>query len=151
MGGRLIMATVYLALGSNVGDRHSYIRRAVEALSTAGTVVERVSTIIETEPVGGPAQGRFLNAVLKVTTKLLPQELHFKTKSIEASLGRTHRVVNGPREIDIDILLYDHMKVDLPGLIIPHPRMLERAFVMQPLREIAPDLKFGTHAITGIN
>ena len=135
------MATVYLALGSNVGDRHSSIQRAVEALNAAGILVEGVSTIIETEPVGGPAQGKFLNAVLKARTDLSPQTLHSLTKRIETDLGRVHREVNGPREIDIDILLYDDLTLDLPNLTIPHPRMLARKFVMGPLREIAPELK----------
>ena len=135
------MACVFLALGSNVGDRHSSIQRAVEALNAAGILVERVSTIIETEPVGGPPQGKFLNAVLKARTDLSPQTLHSLTKRIETGLGRVHRDVNGPREIDIDILLYDDLTLDLPNLTIPHPRMLARKFVMEPLKEIAPELK----------
>ena len=135
------MATVYLALGSNVGDRHSSIQRAVEALNAAGIHVERVSTIIETEPMGGPVQGKFLNAVLKARTELSPELLHSQTRRIEKELGRVHREVNGPREIDIDILLYGHITLSFPGLTIPHPRMLERAFVMGPLKEIAPELK----------
>ena len=135
------MACVFIALGSNVGDRHSNIQRAIEALNAVGILVERVSTIIETEPVGGPAQGKFLNAVLRTRTDLSPETLHSLTKRIESNLGRIHREVNGPREIDIDILLYDDLALNLPHLTIPHPRMLERKFVMEPLREIAPELK----------
>ena len=137
------MACVFIALGSNVGDRHSSIQRAVEALNAAGIHVECVSTVIETEPVGGPPQGKFLNAVLKARTDLSPQTLHSLTKRIETTLGRVHREVNGPREIDIDILLYDDLTVDLPDLVIPHPRMRQRPFVMGPLKEIAPKIAEG--------
>jgi len=132
------LATVYLALGSNLGDRHSSIRRAVDLLNVAGVHVRHLSTVIETEPVGGPVQGKFLNAVLEAHTELSARQLHSKTKDIEGKLGRVHREVDGPREIDIDILLYDDLVMDLPELTIPHPRMLERAFVMDPLKEIAP-------------
>ena len=83
-------------------------------------------------------QGKFLNAVLEARTELSARQLHSKTKDIEGKLGRVHREVDGPREIDIDILLYDDLVLDLPELTIPHPRMLERAFVMDPLKEIAP-------------
>ncbi len=85
-------------------------------------------------------QGKFLNAALEAHTKLSPRQLHSKTKDIEVKLGRIHREVDGPREIDIDILLYDDLVLDLPELTIPHPRMLERAFVMDPLKEIAPHI-----------
>ncbi|MDO8675520.1 MAG: 2-amino-4-hydroxy-6-hydroxymethyldihydropteridine diphosphokinase [Candidatus Omnitrophota bacterium] len=134
------MATVYLALGSNLGDRHSSIRQAVDLLNIAGVHVRHLSTIIETEPVGGPVQGKFLNAVLEAHTDLSPHQLLSKIKAIEVKLGRVHREVDGPREIDIDILLYDDLVTDLPDLTIPHPRMLERAFVMDPLKEIAPHI-----------
>ena len=134
------MATVYLALGSNLGDRHSNIRRAIDLLNIAGVHIKRLSTIIETEPVGGPAQGKFLNAVLEAHTELSARQLHSKTKDIEAKLGRVHREVDGPREIDIDILLYDDLVLDFPDLTIPHPRMSQRDFVMGPLKEIAPHI-----------
>ncbi len=132
------MATVYLALGSNLGDRHSSIRRAIDLLNIAGIHIQHLSTIIETKPVGGPVQGQFLNAVLEAHTKLSPRQLLSKIKEIEVKLGRVHREVDGPREIDIDILLYDDFVLGLPELTIPHPRMLERDFVMGPLKEIAP-------------
>ncbi len=134
------MVPVYLALGSNLGDRHSSIRRAVDLLNIAGVHIKHLSAIIETEPVGGPVQGKFLNAVLEAHTELSPRQLLSKIKAIEGKLGRVHREVNGPREIDIDILLYDDFVMDLPELTIPHPRMLERAFVMGPLKEIAPHI-----------
>jgi len=132
------VATVYLALGSNLGDRHSSIRQAIDLLNIAGVHIKHLSTIIETEPVGGPVQGKFLNAALEARTDLSPRQLLSKIKEIEVKLGRVHREVDGPREIDIDILLYDDFVLDLPELTIPHPRMRERDFVMGPLKEIAP-------------
>lgn len=134
------MAIVYLALGSNVGKRHVYIKRAVDALNAVGILVKRVSTIIETNPVGGPAQGKYLNAVLKAETRFSPEDLFQMILSIEHKLGRVRNVINGPRVIDIDILLYGDIKLINRRLIIPHPRMLERDFVMDPLEEIAPVL-----------
>ncbi len=134
------MATVYLALGSHLGDRQASLRRAVDLLNIAGVHIKHLSTTIETEPVGGPVQGKFLNAVLEAHTKLSARQLHSKTKDIEGKLGRVHREVDGPREIDIDILLYDDLIIDLPELTIPHPRMLGRSFVMDPLKEIAPHI-----------
>jgi len=134
------MSTVYLALGSNLGDRLEYIHKALEELKACGVKVLRLSTVIETEPVGGVPQGRFLNAVLKASTDHSPEELHALTQGIERKLGRIKKMVNGPRVIDIDILLYDDIKFTSPKLLIPHPRCLERSFVMQPLEEIDPVL-----------
>jgi 2-amino-4-hydroxy-6-hydroxymethyldihydropteridine diphosphokinase len=133
------MSIVYLALGSNLGDRQHYIQRAIDELNAHGVRVNRCSSIIETDPVGGPAtQEKYLNAVLKVETNLSPEDLHIFTQQIEHKLGRVRRIINGPRVIDIDILLYDDIKLITRKLIIPHPRMLEREFVMNPLREICP-------------
>ena len=134
------MATIYLGLGSNLGHREDNIRRAVDELKENGIEVHRISTIIETDPVGGPAQGKFLNAVIKGRTEVVPEELLAQLKSIEKKLGRSPSSVNGPRMIDIDILLYDQWQMETPHLTIPHPRMRERDFVMTPLREIAPEL-----------
>lgn len=134
------MAIVYIALGSNVGNRQEHIRRAQEELTAGGVHIEKLSAVIETEPWGGPAQGDFLNAVLRAATILEPLELLKLAKSIEGKLGRVETVRNGPRTIDIDILLYDQISFHHPQLEIPHPRMLERDFVMLPLREIAPEL-----------
>ena len=130
------MATVYLALGSNLGDRQGHLRKAVDAFKANGIRVRKISTVIETEPVGGPPQGKYLNAVLKIQTQLSPEDLHRATQSIEQQLGRVREIKNGPRVIDIDILLYDDVKLVSRRLMIPHPRMFEREFVMQPLREI---------------
>ncbi len=133
------MSIVYLALGSNLGDRLQYIHKAIEELKACGLKILKVSTVIETDPLEAPPQGRFLNAVLKARTDHSPEELIFITQSIERKFGRVKKIFRGPRVIDIDILLYDDIKLITPQLLIPHPRMLERPFVMQPLEEI--DLK----------
>ncbi len=130
------MPIVFLGLGSNLGDREKNIRQALELLEADAVIVQKISSIIETDPVGGPQQGLFLNAAAKVETDLSPHDLLRKIHQIEASLGRVRDVKNGPRTIDIDILLYDDRKVNDLDLIIPHPRMRERAFVMRPLGEI---------------
>jgi 2-amino-4-hydroxy-6-hydroxymethyldihydropteridine diphosphokinase len=134
------MPTVYLALGSNLGNRLEYIHRSIEELKDSGLKVMKFSTMIETDPVGGPAQGKYLNAVLKASTAHSPEELHEITQGIERKLGRVKKMFNGPRVIDIDILLYDDIKLITRKLIIPHPRMFERDFVMRPLKEIAPEV-----------
>ena len=134
------MSIVYIALGSNLGDRAGCIQRAVAALQEKGALVLKQSTIIETDPVGGPPQDKFLNAVIKIETELSPAELLSVCLSIERQMGRVRDVRNGPRTIDLDILLYDHLTIDTPQLQIPHPRMREREFVMKPLKEIEPDL-----------
>lgn len=130
------MPIVYLGLGSNLGDRAKNIHEAVKALNEADIMTIKLSSLIETDPVGGPPQGLFLNAVLKACTGLLPVELLRTINRIEARLGRVRGVRNGPRTIDIDILLYDELMLDTPELVIPHPRMKEREFVMRPLREV---------------
>jgi 2-amino-4-hydroxy-6-hydroxymethyldihydropteridine diphosphokinase len=130
------MSTVYLALGSNLGDRLQFIQKALQELKDCGLKVTAVSTIIETEPVGGIPQGKYLNAVLKAECPHPCEELHAMTQAIEAKLGRVKKTINGPRVIDIDILLFDEIKLTTPRLLVPHPRMLERSFVMGPLEEI---------------
>jgi len=134
------MSTVYLALGSNLGDRLGFIHKSIDELENSGVKVLKLSTIIETDPVGGPAQGKYLNAVLKASTSHSPEELHVITQTIERKLGRVKKIINGPRVIDIDILLYDDIKLISPKLLIPHPRLLERPFVMGPLEQIDPVL-----------
>ena len=101
------MPTVYLALGSNLGDREENIRTALAALEKQGVQVQKLSTIIETDPFGGPPQDKYLNAVAEVQTKITPKDLLTLAKNIEKDLGRKQTVRNGPRPIDIDILLYD--------------------------------------------
>ena len=134
------MSIVFLALGSNLGDRDQYMERAVHELKSQGLEIIKRSKTIETDPVGGPTQDRYLNAVLKAKTDHSPEELHFITQTIERKLGRVKKIFNGPRVIDIDILLYDELKLVTPWLLIPHPRMFGRPFVMQPLQEIDPVL-----------
>jgi len=132
------VATVYLGIGSNLGDRTKNIQDAVSKLNTNGISVKKVSTIIETDPVGGPPQGKFLNGAIEAQTTLTAPELHATLKKIEKDLGRVDTIRNGPRTIDIDILLYDELTFQTSTLTIPHLRMLERDFVMTPLKEIAP-------------
>lgn len=137
------LAIAYLGLGSNLGDRAGNITKAIALLQDKGIPLLKTSTIIETDPVGGPPQPKFLNAVVKIETRLSPVELLNQCQGIEKELGRVRGAVNGPRTIDLDILLYDRLTVDTPQLKIPHPRMLERDFVMNPLKEIEPDLLEG--------
>jgi 2-amino-4-hydroxy-6-hydroxymethyldihydropteridine diphosphokinase len=113
---------------------------AVASLQEKGALVLKRSTIIETDPVGGPPQDKFLNAVVKIETKLSPDELLSTCQVIERQLGRVRNVLNGPRTIDLDIILYDRLTIDTPQLKIPHPRMFERTFVLEPLKEIEPGL-----------
>ncbi len=135
------MAIVYLGIGSNLGDRKANIATAKMLLEKNNITIIQCSRIIETNPVGGPpSQPNFLNGVLKVETDLKPKDLLDRLKAIEQTLGRKVTVRNGPRTIDLDILLYDQLQYQTPQLTIPHPRMLKRDFVMNPLKEISPHL-----------
>jgi len=133
------MITAYLGIGSNMGDRKQNLAQALKLMSLH-LVVEQVSSIYETEPVGYTNQPLFLNAVCRVSTKLSPQQLLRLAKEIEDKLGRVPSFPNAPRPIDIDILFYGDEVVSSPELTIPHPRLVERAFVLVPLAEIVPDL-----------
>jgi len=134
------VATVYLALGANLGDRERNLR---DALAQIRSFVEitRVSSIYETEPWGVREQPWFLNLVCAGTTALSPVDLLRRAKRIENEMGRAEGLRFGPRPIDIDILIYDRLIELSPALTIPHPRLHERAFVLVPLAEIAPDLE----------
>lgn len=134
------MAVVYLGLGGNLGDRAANLREARRRLVQGGVEVDRCSSLYETEPWGVVDQPRFLNAVCRGHTGLDPEALLRLAKRIEAEMGRVPAVRYGPRPIDIDILLYDQRRIATPELTIPHPRLRERAFVLVPLAEIAPDL-----------
>ena len=135
------MAIVYLGLGSNVGDRRAFLAQAVAEMEEFEIDVRKISSIIETKPVGGPiGQDKYLNAVLECETDLSPEDLLEILQSIEHKLGRVRTVQDGPRTIDIDILLYDELQIKTANLTIPHPRMLNRDFVMIPLKEIAPQI-----------
>ncbi len=130
------MAIVYLGLGSNMGNREKHIHDALDLLTQKNIAVIAISSLIETDPVGGPPQGKFLNGALRAETDLSPEELLICLKTIEKELGRKTSIKNGPRPIDIDILLYDNISIKTPTLTIPHPRMKQRDFVMRPLKEI---------------
>jgi len=133
------MATAYLSLGSNLGHREANIASALKMLGQEAWIL-KVSSLYETEPVGYKDQPWFLNCVCSVETDLSPQALLKFVKAIERKLGRREDIRFGPRLIDIDILFYNSLILDSPDLIIPHPRLVERAFVLLPLREIAPAL-----------
>jgi 2-amino-4-hydroxy-6-hydroxymethyldihydropteridine diphosphokinase len=131
----------YLGLGSNIGDRLSYLQLAVDALAQVPRVrVTAVSQVYETAPVGGPPQDAFLNAVVAITTTLTEEELLHRCQQIEQLAARERGERWGPRTLDVDILLVDDTTFDSPDLTIPHPRMWERGFVLAPLRDVAPEL-----------
>jgi 2-amino-4-hydroxy-6-hydroxymethyldihydropteridine diphosphokinase len=130
---------VYLALGTNLGDRAANIAEAVRRMADLGTVAA-VSSLHETAPWGISEQPAFLNAACLLLTRLAPHDLLVALKRIEHEMGRMPTVRNGPRLIDIDILFYDNLILALPGLTIPHARLHERSFVLLPLLDIAPDL-----------
>ena len=133
------MAVVYIGVGSNLGDRYENLERALELLS-AKALLQQVSSVYETEPVGYSQQPPYLNLVCRVDTELSPQQLLGKLKKIEHEMGRKASFRNAPRIIDLDILLYDDIVMESNELTIPHPRLTERAFVLVPLDEIAPEL-----------
>jgi 2-amino-4-hydroxy-6-hydroxymethyldihydropteridine diphosphokinase len=133
----------YVGLGANLGDRQATIRRAIELVgAAAGVEVVGVSSLRETDPVGFEDQPRFLNGVLAVETSLRPRELLDLLLEVERALGRTRTGPRfGPRTIDLDLLLYGAEQLDEPGLTVPHPRLHERRFVLEPLAELAPGLE----------
>lgn len=138
---------VYLGLGANLGARQASIEKALSLLGEQeNTRVVRASRLRETEPVGGPPQGPYLNGVAEIRTTLSPQDLLDLCLSIEDQLGRQRTVRNGPRPIDLDVLFYGDAHIQEDNLEVPHPRMLERAFVLEPLAELAPDR---LHPLTG--
>lgn len=132
---------VFAGIGSNIGDRITYLRHAVSALAAYdGIDVVRASSAYETDAVG-PEQPRFLNAVVELDSELLPQALLQVFNQIERDLGRTPAERWGPREIDIDLLLYGQERIDEPDLRVPHLQLVKRAFVLVPLAEIAPHVQ----------
>lgn len=130
----------FLGLGSNLGDRAHYLEKAVTALSSPVLKIEATSRIYETEPWGLLDQPLYWNLVIKIETSLEPLELLHVCQEIERQLGRERKQHWGPRTIDIDVLIYDNIVSDSEELILPHPYLEERAFVLVPLREIAPEL-----------
>jgi len=142
------MARVFVGLGSNEGDRLANLSCAVQRLGEiAGIGVLQMATIYETQPVGGPPQEDYLNTVVAIETALSPHELLTTLKALERRMGRTPSPERwGPRVIDLDILLYDQQVIREPHLVIPHPRLPERRFVLEPLAQLAPD---AVHPVLG--
>src|SRR5256885_7147307 len=133
----------YLGLGSNLGDRVAHLQFALEGLAEQAGRVVAISPVYETEPVGGPPQPEYLNAVVAVETGLSPRELLRVAKELEAAAGREPPQPGkrwGPRPLDIDVLMVGDERVDEPDLIVPHPRIHQRAFVLAPLADVAPEL-----------
>ena len=137
---------VVLGLGSNLGDREAAIAGALARLAGRGYHAARTSSLYLTEPVGGPPQGWFLNAVADGETALSPEALLAACLAVELELGRVREVANGPRTIDVDVLFYDGLVHPGPAPVLPHPRLAERRFVLEPLVEILPDL---VHPVLG--
>ncbi len=136
------MKTVYLSLGSNVGERERMLQSALDLLNASGIVIKRVSSVYETEPVDFKEQRSFLNLAAEAETELFPMMLLTRIQKIELALGRKRAgPPKGPRTIDIDIMLYGAVRVHSAALTIPHPRMHERRFVLEPMSELAPDLR----------
>lgn len=131
---------VYLSLGSNVGDRAANLNSAIEQLQALGKI-EKVSSFYETEPVEFENQPWFLNCAVKLDTEKMPKQLLAGILDVEQEMGRRRTQKKGPRAIDIDILLFGNSIIDTKGLTIPHPAMHERRFVLEPLAEIAPDVR----------
>ena len=134
------MIQTFIGAGSNLGNREANLKEARERLAAAsGIKIKKVSPVYETDPVGGPEQGKYLNAVWEVETNFSPPELLKEILSIEARMGRRRTVPNAPRTIDLDILFYGDQILQQTGLQIPHPRLHERWFVLKPLADLAPD------------
>ena len=135
------MKSVYLSLGSNLGDREWALREALRLLRAPDLRVARVSPVYETEPQDMRAQPWFLNLVAEIETDLFPRQLLARIQKIEKQLGRKRGVPKGPRTLDIDILLFGNSVIDAPDLVVPHPRMTERRFVLEPLAQLSPELR----------
>jgi 2-amino-4-hydroxy-6-hydroxymethyldihydropteridine diphosphokinase len=140
------LKTIYIALGSNLGDRADNLRQARERMQSPHLKVTRASSIYETEPRDLLDQPWFLNQVVEAETTLFPRQLLARLLKIEHEMGRQRLVANGPRIIDLDILLFGNVVVHAAGLEIPHPRLPDRRFVLEPLAELAPAIR---HPRTG--
>jgi len=139
-----------LGLGSNLGDRLAFLQSAVDGLAAAGCRIVAVSAVYETAPVGGPDQGAFLNAVVRVETDLDPRGVLALAQRIEADANRVRTVRWGPRTLDVDVLRCDDVVSDDPDLTLPHPRMAGRAFVLVPLADVDPSVDLATVDIAGV-
>ena len=135
------MHSAYIGFGSNIGDRLKHIQNAIHALSkTEGVILQEISSVYKTDPVGPEAQGQFLNGVAAIQTNLSPLFLLHTLKDIETAVGRQRRIRWGPREIDLDLLIYGDLCLRIEKLVVPHPEMHLRRFVLVPLAEIAQNL-----------
>ena len=131
------MTVCYIGIGSNLGDRRAYIEEAIRSLNNIkGVSLKRVSSIYETDPVGGVAQGKFLNGVIEIETTLDPRGLLKELGGVELRLGRVRGPKNGPRTIDLDILYFGQECIDTADLVVPHPGIKSREFVLKGLREL---------------
>jgi 2-amino-4-hydroxy-6-hydroxymethyldihydropteridine diphosphokinase len=138
---------VFVALGTNLGDRERNLARGVRGLARRGLHITAKSSVYETEPVGGPPQGAYLNAVVQAETELGPEAVLASCLDVERDAGRVRGAPNAPRTLDLDLLLYGDLVLRMPGLAVPHPRLHERRFVLVPLREIAPEVR---HPVLGL-
>ncbi len=134
------MSRCAIAAGSNLGGRSGHLNAAIDGLNAIGDVVA-ISSVYETAPIGGPEQGPYLNAVVLIDTARTPIGLLRELLLIERARGRVRHERWGPRTLDLDLILFDRLAVDEPGLTVPHPRMLERRFVLEPLLEVWPDAR----------
>jgi 2-amino-4-hydroxy-6-hydroxymethyldihydropteridine diphosphokinase len=144
-----MMNKAYLGLGSNLGRRLENLKKALRQLtSTEDIIIRAISAVYETRPVGGPEQGPYLNACVKLETALSPTKLLLAMQTVEDNLGRVRKERWGPRTIDLDLLIYENILINSPLLELPHPRIVERDFVLIPLAEIAPNLIIPGQTIT---
>lgn len=134
------MADVFIGLGSNLGDRPRFLRQALEALQGDQVRVRQCSSFRRTAPIGGPQQPDFVNAVARLEVQTTPQALMHKLLQTEARFGRRRQMVNGPRTLDLDLLLFGQQQFQTEFLTLPHPRASQRRFVLEPLLELAPRL-----------
>ncbi|HEV8337511.1 MAG TPA: 2-amino-4-hydroxy-6-hydroxymethyldihydropteridine diphosphokinase [Candidatus Polarisedimenticolia bacterium] len=146
-GGSLVSERIFLGLGSNLGDRLDHLRQAIESLQDKGVRIVRLSAVYDTDPVGYRAQGNFLNLVAEVDWQASPRELLERCQAVERERGRARAVRDGPRTLDLDLLLFGDRILKETDLTLPHPRMHERRFVLQPLAELAPLLR---HPVLGM-
>ena len=135
------LKTAYLALGSNLGDRYANLQQAIRILERPAIEIARMSSVFETAPMLLEDQPWFLNQVIEVKTSLFPRQLLHAAQDVERQLGRKRTIANGPRSIDVDLLIYGRTVMTCDELTLPHPRMAERRFVLEPLAELAPRLK----------
>ena len=138
-----VMTEAYIAIGSNLGDRHATIDNAIDAIGSHNTIeILATSSIIETPPVGQIEQGPYLSGVIHVQTSLSPRELLDALLGIETAHGRDRTTEQrwGPRTLDLDLIVFGHQVINEPGLVVPHPRLHQRSFVLVPLAQLAPDI-----------